>query len=141
MSDANQLMLMSERLHLCPDRVRDFAADVRVYLVEYEKGNRVVRGERGFDCEHWQDFIAGLDAHFGSGAIRVVDVTAEPTAAVVRTRKPGSRGAVSCVDPPDPPAAQVALFRQGRFAKMTACRLASEYRPNRGQERGTATNA
>ncbi len=52
MGDANELMFAPEGLHLCSDSVRDFAADVGVDLVEHEKGNRVVRGECGFDRQH-----------------------------------------------------------------------------------------
>ena len=37
----------------------------------------------GSDCAALRDFIAGLDEHFGSGAIRAVAVNAEPA-------KPGS---------------------------------------------------
>jgi hypothetical protein len=33
-------MLIPERLHLCANRVRNFAADIRVDLIEDEKRNR-----------------------------------------------------------------------------------------------------
>ena len=52
MGDANQLMLVAERSHLCANRMRDLAADVRVDLIEDEKRNRIVRSERGLYREH-----------------------------------------------------------------------------------------
>ena len=60
--DANHLMIAPQRLHLRADSMRDFAADVRVDLVEDEQRNRIVRGERGFDRQHQaRDFAAGRD--------------------------------------------------------------------------------
>ena len=50
MGDADQLMFTGKRPHFRADRVRDFAADIGIDLVEHEQGNRIVRGECGFDC-------------------------------------------------------------------------------------------
>ena len=52
MRDADYLMIPSQRLHLGTNGVRDFAADVRVDLVEHEQWNCVVRSQRGFDRQH-----------------------------------------------------------------------------------------
>ena len=44
--DAKHLVIFAERLHLRPDGIRDFAADVRVDLVEDEQRDRVLCRER-----------------------------------------------------------------------------------------------
>ena len=60
--DAKDLMRGTELFHFRADFCADFAADVGVDLVENENGNTVLRGERGFECEHDAgDFAAGRD--------------------------------------------------------------------------------
>jgi hypothetical protein len=65
MRDADHLMI-AQRLHLGTNGVRDFAADVRVDLVEHEQWNCVMRSQRGFDRQHHRE-ISPLDAIARSG--------------------------------------------------------------------------
>ena len=56
------LMFAAQRLHFRANCMRDLSADIRVDLIEDQQWDRVVRGERGFDCQHQaRDFAARCD--------------------------------------------------------------------------------
>src|SRR6266446_9491503 len=52
MCDANYLMIATQCSHFRSDRVRDFAAHIRVDLIKDEQRDRVMCCQRGLDREH-----------------------------------------------------------------------------------------
>src|SRR5882724_5856600 len=67
MRDANDLVFISQSLHLSADGVRDFAPDVGVDLIEDKQGNGVLRRQRRFEREHQARDLAAR----GDGAKRL----------------------------------------------------------------------
>src|SRR5216110_94395 len=60
MRDANYLMIATQCSHFGSDRVRDFAAHIRVDLIKDEQRDRVMCCQRGLDRKHQaRDFATG----------------------------------------------------------------------------------